>query len=387
MPRKYAYYRPPRVVKTAKRWYVEYWYRIPIELREKKKEWKRFRVFEDINRYKTDEYANELCKFVAYFLDQGYDPFANEKILMNEPELKLEWSFNVALDQYLDRCRENGLRPKSLQSYGTIINFVKEYFLKDNSIYRPLKQVSKEQVKTFMNDMKIRQGWNNNTYNKNLGYLIAVFNWFVREEKIDKNPAKGLELKKVAVTKHKYFDDKTAALLKLKMELLNPYLLKFITFIYYTATRPKSEARLLKCKHVLFDRKLLFIPASISKNKKDDYIPMSEELISLLKGMGIDSSPSEYYIFSASGKPDSRPASQNYFASKFKPFKDSLKLGDDYSIYGFKHLRAIHLAQDGADPYEIMRLFRHSDLSITSLYLREIGIADTTNVISKTRKF
>lgn len=390
VPRKYIHFRPPRIVKTKARWYVEYWYRIPIDLaiRFGNREWKRFRVFEDINRFKTDEYAEKLRKAVEDQLLSGYDPLRDEKVKVEQKENALEWSLNIALDQYIERCKENGLRKKSLQSYGTMINFMKDHFIKNNALYKPVSSIRKEDIKSFMHQLKVKQGWtSNNTYNNYLGYVISIFNWFISEDQIEKNPAKGLELKKTVVTKHKYYDDKTAAALKQKIGAANPYLLNFIEFIYYTATRPKSEARLLKCKNVLFDRKLLFVPGSISKNKRDEYIPMSEGLIDLLKSMGVDKAPPEYFIFSVQKKPSEKPASQNHFALQFKPFKDALGLGEDYTIYAWKHVRAIHLASDGVDPYEIMKLFRHTDLSTTMIYLRDLGIADRSGVIKATRKF
>ena len=102
--------------------------------------------------------------------------------------------------------------------------------------------------------------------------------------------------------------------------------------------------------------------------------------------MGVDNS--DKYIFSAKGRPDEKPASQNYFASLFKLFKDKLGLDESYTIYGYKHLRAIHLIHDGVQPYELMKLFRHSDLSTTSIYLRELGLTVNAEAInSKTRKF
>lgn len=100
----------------------------------------------------------------------------------------------------------------------------------------------------------------------------------------------------------------------------------FIEFTYYFATGPKSETRFLQNKHILFDRELLFAPAHISKNKTDDYIPMSKEMVKILQRKKQE--PAEYYIFGGE-----KHRSANYFASKYKPYKDKYGLGDDYTIY------------------------------------------------------
>jgi hypothetical protein len=53
---KYVNWKPPKLYK-GKRWWIEYQFRIPEELRGRYNgdRWKGFPVFEDINRYKTDE--------------------------------------------------------------------------------------------------------------------------------------------------------------------------------------------------------------------------------------------------------------------------------------------------------------------------------------------
>lgn len=87
-------------------------------------------------------------------------------------------------------------------------------------------------------------------------------------------------------------------------------------------------------------------------------------------------------------KTGNSPASANYFSMLFKPFKDKFGLGPDHTLYSWKHTRAIHLIQDGVQPYELMKMFRHSDLATTSLYLRDLGLTvDGDAINSKTRKF
>jgi hypothetical protein len=62
---------------TKKRWWIAYKFRIPEELKHlhKSAKWKVFRVFEDINRYKTDEYAELLLTAVQAGLEKGFNPF------------------------------------------------------------------------------------------------------------------------------------------------------------------------------------------------------------------------------------------------------------------------------------------------------------------------
>lgn len=377
MPRVYSHYRPPKLKKEPHRWYVEYWYRVPEELRSQyTKEWHRFRVFEDINRHKTEDYANQLLKAVKESLEGGYSPFEEERKYFVKPE-HAPLSLNSALDRFMEYCRHKQLRESSIRAYQAVVDMLKVYFLKDNRIYEPVETYTKDDLKKFF--ASYRSQWSNTTINNNITYVRAIFNYFVKEDIIAKSPASALEMLPVKVTKHKYYPEDIARKLKEAMKV-KPELYEFCQFIYYTATRPKSETRLLQVKHILFDRKLLFIPAHISKNKTDDYIPLGDQVLELLesrKGL-----PPDYYIFGSA-----KPRSQNLFAQWYKPFKDKFGLGDDYTLYSWKHTRAIDLAQAGTDPYQIMRLFRHSSLEETIKYLRDLGATDFKELHEKTKSF
>jgi integrase len=382
MPQVYSHYRPPRLVQTTTRSYVEYWYRVPDELYSKyKKEWMRFRVFEDINRHKSDEYAQTLLKAVKDRLQSGFNPFDEERRHFVKPEKEPSvWSLNAGLDKFMEYCHDKKLRKKTIQSYGTLVNFLKEYFLKDNRIYDPLPSFAKDDLKGFVSSMRKAKGWNNYTTNNYIGFAKMIFNWFVKEDIIVKSPAASLEMLPVNITRHKYYSDDLAEKIKKALLKGNPELYQFCEFIYYTCTRPKSEARLLQVKHILFDRKLLFVPAHISKNKTDDYIPLGEQILEILQDR--KKQPADHYIFGGE-----KPRSQNLFAMWYKPYKDKFGLGEEYTLYSWKHSRAVHLAQAGADPYQIMRLMRHSSLEITMKYLRDLGHVDLKEIHAKTKTF
>lgn len=377
---KYVDFTPPRIVK-GKRWYIAYRYRVPPSLREKyKRDFERFRVYEDINRYKTDEYAKLLRDQVEQALLDGYTPFPEATVVNTG-----DWSLSYGLDQFIEYTKGKGLRAGSVEQYIKASNLVREYFLTDNSIYRPVKEVTREQIKAMMSFFKTKNKWANTTYNNNITILKLIFNWFMKEEKILKNPVQ-VERLMVSIEKNKYYDQKTAALLKETMLQDDPYLYKFISFIYYTAVRPKKEVRALQVKHVLFDRGLLSVPSTVSKNKKTEFIPMATELVNLLKSMGVDQSPPEYYIFGR-GKPEERPVGFNYFAAKYRKIKKKLGIGNDWTIFSWRHTRAIDLANAGANPYDIMKIFRHSNLEITMRYLRELGLNISEGINEKTKKF
>ncbi len=380
---KFATYRPPKLVKGKKRWWIEYYYRVPDELRNGK-EWQKFRVFEDINRYKSQEYADALLKAIGDHLADGYNPFLYKRKHALESQGKAaQVTLNAALDRFIAQATAKGLRKKTVQSYSGHVELMRRYFI--NHLYQSPEKITKAEIKAFLQHARTISGWNNNTYNNNLTTVKTVFNWMVKEDMLIKNPAIGIDMLPVNISRNTYYDEKTAKAIKKAMN--GRYISQFCEFIYYTGIRPKSEARLLKVENILLDRKLIYVPGEVSKNRTGDYVPMCDELFTLLRGMNLDKYPGHYYLWSISEHPAERPASSNHFASLYKPYKDKLKLGAEYSIYSWKHSRAIDLANAGANPYEIMKLFRHSSLEQTLIYLRGLGCNISDEVNKKTKKF
>lgn len=352
--RKHILYRPAQINKRSEKWYVWYSY-----LNPETGKYKRFKVYEDINRIKNldekTEYADTLRKAVDYNLKGGYNPFAkNLKVVARS------WSLMQGLNYFKQKLYDRGLRKRSIQSYESVIR----------SMYKGLKPVLLDDIKSI-NKNHIQQflsgnNWSNTTYNNHLTFIRTIFNFLIEAEILETNPAKRVKPLPENITKHRFFDERTWE--RIKKEA-SPELMKFILFLYHTGTRP-NEARQLKHEHILRDRKLLLVPAGISKNKKDDYVPLSESFLnSFPKGEGL--------IFGSA---------INYYSGKFQELKKRLKLEKDFTLYSIKHTRAIHLAQDNASPYAIMSLFRHSSLEITMNYLRDLGININREAADKVRE-
>lgn len=372
---KFVHFKPPKLVKGKHHWYVEYYYK------NSENKWVRFKVYEEINIHRSEEYNQLLLEAVQKNLESGFNPFELKKKPAIAPT---EWSLNKALDEFIRHCQDKGLRPKSVTTYNESVRMLKEYFLPNNQIYQPVTAFTRQHFQKFGSDMSDKKKWKNSTYNKRMENIRTIFHWFEKEGKVEKNPMIGIESKKTLATRHKYFSTETLQKLKDLTAEKDPYIRSFLEFLYYTCIRPKSEARLLQIKHILFDRQMIVVPGEISKNKKTEYVPMDPELSKNL--IHLQAFPSEYFIWGKKG-PEAQPAPANYFGNRFKPFKDELGLGEDYTMYGMKHTRAIDLANAGVDPYAIMKLCRHSGLDVTMAYLRDLGCDIDFSKYLNTKKF
>jgi integrase len=350
---KYLNYKPARISR-GKKWYVSFQFL-------NKGMWKKFKVYHNINRFhdkdEKEEFAQALAEGVNRLLKEGFNPFdIDEKFKEEEP--KKIWTLGQGLNYFKQKLTDRGLRKRSIQSYQSVLRMLNKNLAA--VLHKDISTINKTHIQAALSG----NDWGNTTYNNNITFVKAIFNYLIDAEILKENPAARIKPLPETITKHKYFDDKTWEKIKKKAD---PQLLDFILFMYHTGTRP-NEARQIKYEYIKGDQML--IPASISKNRKDGYIPISKYIQDKYKGNG--------FIFGTS---------VNYFNQKFQVVKKDLKLGKDYTLYSVKHTRALHLAKDGASPYSIMSLFRHHSLEVTMRYLRELGLQMNREAVEKGIKF
>lgn len=340
-------------IHRGEKWYVYYSFKNPDTGK-----FLRIKIYKDINRYKgeeREEHAALLVTAINEWLKDGGNPFEVE-------EQKQSWSFIEGLNYFKQKIPEMGLRPKSVSDYSSFIETFTSHTTKYHQ--KPINAITKAEALNMLLKMKEERKWGNRTYNNHITLCRVVFNYLSQHSITEVNPFKEVKPLKETSTKHRPFTKSEWEAIKEKAPI---DLLTFILFLYYSGTRP-NEARQLKHEHLLRERGLLLIPGNISKNRQDGYVPVPDQLFNLVKGDGL--------IFGMS---------RNYYGAKFTKLKKQLKLSSDHTLYSIKATRAIHLADDGASPYAIQALFRHSSLDMTMIYLRGLGVNVGREVADKAR--
>ena len=344
---KYGHYKPAKLYDKGKKWFVYYSYRDPSNGM-----FKRFKVYEGLNSFDNEkdrrDHAKIVLSAVNYGLSTGWDPFKEKELVI----AARQWSLVQGLNYFKQNLHTRGLRPRTIQTYESVLRMCYQAF--KSITLEEINTITKQKISNCLLSYAEKKKWSNTTFNNNLTFVRSIFNYLIDGGIVTLNPSSRIKPMPGSITKNRYFDDATFDKIK---KNASPELLEFLLFLYHTGVRP-NEARQLKYEHINHESKLLLVPASISKNKKDDYVPLSEYILKKYKGEGL--------IFGTS---------INYFSGKFNDLKKKLKLGKEYNLYGIKHTRCVHLAQDGASPYGIMQFFRHSSLEITMKYMRDLGLS------------
>lgn len=382
-------YKGLKIVK-GKRWYIEYYYRIPEGLRQKHDglEWKRFREYGYINKYRDDQREREARKlydkFLLSFNQENYNPFeTHENIFIKKVGKSI--SMIGALEYFEENIGEKGVDPDTVRRYKYTANLLKTYL-----ITRGLKDIEPDLldesiILDCLQFYKTSIPWGNRNYNNQLGYMSIVFNYLKKRKKINHNPVAEIPKLKHITHKHRYYDEKTLTKVINALKEKDQYLYLAAQFVYYAGVRSAKELVGLQVKDILMDRDRLRFKGSETKGKRDDYIFLDPKLKELILQSGIMEYPGEYYIFTYHGKPHERQSADDNMQKRFRQIRKHLNLGQDFTLYSFKHTRAVHLLIDGAEPVDIMQLFRHTDLGATTKYIRDLGFALNTKFAAKSR--
>ncbi len=383
-------YKGLKLVK-AKRWYVEFYYRIPdgLQKRYDDQEWLRYRKYEDINRIKDpaekEKYGRLLKAAIKFALEnEGYNPLAAEAKLFVKKE-GIALTAKVGIEHFKDNISQKSLDTETNSRYSRTADLILEYLEKVGKLNIPFEEVDETLITECLQFYRKSVPWSNRTYNNNLGYFSIIFNFLKKKKKISHNPCDDIEKLRYTTVKHRYYDDKLLPKVTAALKETCPVLYLIAQFVYYAGVRSSKEILNLQVGDILMDRER--IRFRITKGKREDYIVLDPKLKEIIRDSGIMNYPEDHYIFDATGIPQPKKSSGAFIPKRFRKVRKKVGLTEDYTLYSFKHTRAVNLLTDGAEPIDIMQLFRHHDLTTTSKYIRDLGFDLNAKFAAKSRDF
>lgn len=385
-------YKMPTVVRSKNGdWFVKYFYELPDHAGK----FKEFRVRDGINYIQDpdqkEKAIQELKSDIIFALTKkGHDPFKSEKanvINLEKAEKRIKdkqalMTLQQALDWYLLTKGSKGKSDKTLAGYKHSVNKLIAWYGREIAI----NEVTIDELEQYFAD-SLTTGWSARTHNNNIGILTTFFNYLVAKRKLPISPISAgmIDTKKNTAEKNKYYDSETIALIMPKLKD-KPTLRKFILWTYYSCARG-TELRALKIKHI--DTKIKKITITAETGKTGEHvgkrsIPISEELMDIIKEDGLKNLSPEWYLFGNGGVPGPAPAYTHLFTEAYQKIKEKLKLDSNYTIYGFKHSRVIDLLIAGFDPIKVMYLTGHTDWGSFQKYIRDLGAVMDKQMVGPT---
>ncbi len=344
----------------SKRWVVEYW---PYSVEANKLV--RKQIFISSKKYPT---AAERLAWADRTIAEINNNLQNGGYIGRKEE---EMELYDAIFKFIEH------KKKSVEHVDVYEQLLYKVFLpffskKNNSL--KVTDFTRSDIVFFMDECQKKYNWGNSTRNYKKKILSIFFEFFVDREIIEKNPVNGIKRIKTPqpIKNFPYLDNEVGDIFDyLKVHDYEVFLTA--CFVYYCFLRPK-EVRFLKIADVDISSGKIRVGSNVSKVSKTNFVLIPKAFIAILKESGFLDHPGYHYIFRNKGKKGQPPYGKSNIQKRFRAILDELGYDHNYSMYSFKHTGCCKLYRLTKDIKLVSRQCRHSSISTTDVYLRELGL-------------
>lgn len=269
-------------------------------------------------------------------------------------------TFDALADQFIIHCIARNLTEASIEAYRVKIRPFKA-FCSENELQ--LTDMCQEAVEAFVVRQKGISKASDITINSYLRSVRAVLYYGMKLGCVPEFKVELLKTEKAA--KRVYSDEDLKKLINTDSfsSLTELKIWAFESFLIATGVR-LSSATNIKLSDIDFDRKFCLL--THVKNRKQQYIPLSDKVISSLKRyLDIRGWNFSEYLFcnTTGGKMDKRTIEQQVEAYNKK------RGVNISSIHAFRHSYAKLSVLNGVDVFRLQKLMGHSSLLVTKEYV------------------
>lgn len=298
---------------------------------------------------------------------QGADLLGLEK---KEEAPEARQTLEEKIDQELENISSE-LRPASVSLYRASTRHLMEWAGKNGFVF--IEQITPERVQEFKKYLKERVK-GHKSINSYMGCISAVFSRMLGEK--SPNPFHNFKrYKENNSTKRNvpYRSEHLSMIEEFCLSRRDFYPVFMVTQgLFYTGLRT-TELRSLRKQDIDLKQGVIFLQGSNAKTHGGGirFSPIYKEILEeYLNGV-----PDHFFIFgSETIYPGPEPASQGKIWKKFDKMRSILKLeGYGYTIYSARHKVACDMADAGFSLAQICGFLRHSDVKMTTKYLRSMG--------------
>lgn len=233
-----------------------------------------------------------------------------------------------------------------------------------------IKDFSTKHIEGFT-DYLLRLGNVATTINTNTEKIGWFFEHSIKKGYIEKKNYKRSKLPETDTQKNVAFTRSHQSIIEAYLLEHNYPLYVFTRLVYHAFIRPK-ELRGLNVLSIDFERRQIVVPGIISKNRKNEAVPINRTLYEVLKAYEGKTG----FLFGRSLEFGSlHKCSENTPYNHHAAVLAAVGLnGLGYSLYSWKHTGAVRAYESGLDIKKLQALLRHSSLQITDIYLRSLNV-------------
>ena len=325
-----------------------------------------------VNRIKNTterkRFARKLILEINRKLESGWNPFLEQEAPRAYTKLI------DALEIYLNAKRRELTSPDSIRTYVSQVSMFASYVkevLKATDM--PVISFDSLEVRKYMDYIYNEKNIHGVTYNNYKNKLVSVWNWFIENLYCKSNPFLSVKKKKEATKARQIIDFETRK--QIKNYLLKENKKEFLAMVmlcFHGLLRPIEICKLLP-EYINFEKRIIFLPAKITKDNEDRIVSMSDELFNCLQDLKINEIPKNYYIFSTGWKPGQMLKNARYIGKEWDKMRTALKMPAEYVFYSLKDSGIVQKLQDGINPLAVRDQAGHASLEQTNAYAKYVS--------------
>jgi len=320
--------------------------------------------------------AAALLQAVIIDLRNGWNPITD--MVEAEP---VNRTVTEALNSIL-ALKQSTITVRSYKTYKDEINLFTKWLVSKRYDKLYVHNFTDAHARQYFDYLILEKKYKGKTFNGHRSNLNVFFNALVERKELKESPLKGIKKRPEERGKNTTFSKSDEAKFieyAKKHELNFYYATRFIKYCFFR----RSELVGIKVKNIHWENKTIVVDSEISKSNRQESITISKSLEKIILEMGILDLHPETYIFSGG-------------RNCFEPGPTKKKRVDDFSdkqleinkileitqgtFYSFKHTGVCELYNLTKDAYSVMRQCRHTDLKMTQIYLRSLGLGVNEDV-------
>jgi len=143
----------------------------------------------------------------------------------------------------------------------------------------------------------------------------------------------------------------------------------------------------LKSEYFNLEKRTIYLPYDITKNKKERIVTLTDELFECLHKINIQTIEKGLYVFSTGWKPGKKLQNTRYIGKVWEIIRRDLNLPPEYQFYSLKDSGIVQKLRDGIPGIEVRNQAGHSSLTMTEKYAKYANPNGSEEIKNKSSKF
>ena len=318
--------------------------------------------------------AKEMVSDLIDLLSKGWNPIANTfNDLPITPLSPIKDCIEYWLKEREVKVQNKAMKPKALKMNRYLMDYFTKWLGDKKHIFRKPNTFTKIDVDNFLEKTAKERKWGKVSYNCYRTDLGTFFNFLVTLKIVSENPVPLSAKKNTKLDSSRfkiYEEDELKTVVELLMKdkrYFGLYVAAKMIFLYNL--RPVEITR-IQIKNIDFLKMNLTLEAEKTKNRNEAVFKLNGEMFTLLDYLTANYPP-DFYLFGHRCRPSALQVHQDYFGQKWRMFRVEYGISEHLKYYALKHSSNYYDLEDGASYEEIRQRNRHSNLQVTTLYIKE----------------